>query len=358
MKDNLFINTADKKSTFSLIAAPYLTSQTAITLTSDNSNYHICVGRKINDLPIPNPEAAPIFPPQIKTPEEQRFYKLCQTAKTGTDLRVFLQWMILQTHYNRQCKSHVIPISNEAKILMLRALMYNLNLRNLLYELGAQDTLEHKIMDSVINICIKDNNKLNSHMYRSPGKGSLLNPRVYQGDTIMHITGRLGFYNLINKLCTRPGGSELLAISNSCGFTPVAAIGDQMHRLSIQKKNLDPDVYTVYHDRLKGCKSTADSHAMIAHFKESNIHLLNQKQPLLKRIFNVLSSVARDGFISTALNEADYMCDRLLDNRINWLGFGPKTPHMDDTLPQSSFAVRRNGTLVLLYGRPQLEKIR
>lgn len=350
-----------QNSTATFIMAPYLNRDSHLTATPDNGEMIICESIKMRNMVIKNPEAAPIFPPQINTPEEQRFYKLCQTAKKGRDLVEFIKWMRSQTQKKQHIQSHTIPISDEAKVLMLRALMYNLNLRKILHELGAEDSVEHKAVDSVINICIKDNKKLNCRMFRSPGEGCLLNPRVYQGDTIMHITGRLGFYNLINKICTRPNGSELLAMPNSCGFTPVAAIGDQMHRLSVKKNEIDPEIYAAYHDQLKGCKSTADSHTMIA-CKEHPVHLLDNKIPFLKRIFNLLASVASEGIFSTALSEADYVCDRLIDNRRDWLGFRPvkgsqQTSH-NTPASESMFLVNRNGKALLLYGQPDKQNSR
>lgn len=114
----------------------------------------------------------------------------------------------------------VHELSDEAKVLALRALIYNPHLTKAF--LLNDDIL----MDSVERLT-KDNKKLNTQMTH-PIDSRI---RSCSGDTLMHCAARMGLRRLLVHLYNAGAGDSLI-LTNSHGYTPFDSVLNQMDRVT------------------------------------------------------------------------------------------------------------------------------
>lgn len=296
---------------------------------------------------------------QLQTNEEKDFYDLIQTAKTMDELHPLLKWFNNDKKMKETQRGYKSPVCDEAKILMLRKLMYNDSFSDLLYNLGREK--EYKDMDYLLNHLIKNNNSLDCRMYKSAqGRESVsLRPRVFDGDTITHIAGRLGYFNILNKIFLFPAGIETLKMSNASGYLPVDAIGVQMNWVSADKE-LKAEEKKLQHDRLKGCEKTSINHIQIATWMHvtGQTEYTQKKKMWPKKVLELFSSVVTNGLAVTAAGEAYSLCyNKLLNNQEKrWIGVDPDPKQAPEASVKSSLVKRIAKHLEMmppaLYGAP------
>lgn len=117
----------------------------------------------------------------------------------------------------------VYELSDEAKVLVLRALIYNPHLT------GAFLLNDNTLMDSVEQLT-KGNKKLNTQMTH-PIDSRI---RSCSGDTLMHCAARMGLRRLLVHLYNA-GAGDSLTLTNSHGYTPFDSVLNQMDRITDDK---------------------------------------------------------------------------------------------------------------------------
>lgn len=110
-------------------------------------------------------------------------------------------------------------ISDESRILIMRAMIYNLNMRPHFQNISTK-------FNHVIRSLIIDNKEINRQMDRP------INTKIKSGkeDTLMHCAGRLGYPKLMYHLYNA-GAGDSLSIKNAHGYSPVASISNQRERV-------------------------------------------------------------------------------------------------------------------------------
>lgn len=264
--------------------------------------------------------------PQIQTPEEKKFYAAIQSPMTMEELDETIKWFKEDFAQKKEVKKHVSRVSDAARVLMLRELMYNPSFTHFLYNLGRSSEPCYKKVDSLVNLLLKDNKRLGAQMYKSLESTSCIRPRVFNGDTLTHIAGRMGYFNILNKIFLSKEGTLTLLTPNASGYTPIDAIGQQMDWLSAEKEKY-PDIYTEHHNRLKGCKSTSNSHINLGAWKYPLEAKAQLKRALGQGVANlgtsILSNGVAIGVAVSAINGASLMYDKLADTDKGWIGYNP-----------------------------------
>lgn len=114
----------------------------------------------------------------------------------------------------------VHELSDEAKVLALRALIYNPKLTQAFL-------LNDDILMESVEQLTKNNKKLNTQM-TEPIDSRI---RSCSGDTLMHCAARMGLRRLLIHLYNA-GAADSLILTNSHGYTPFDSVMNQMDRVS------------------------------------------------------------------------------------------------------------------------------
>jgi len=114
----------------------------------------------------------------------------------------------------------VYELSDEAKVLILRALIYNTRLTKAFL-------LNDNVLMSAVEQLTQGNKKLNTQM-AEPIDSRV---RSCSGDTLMHCAARMGLRRLLVHLYNA-GAGDSLTLTNSHGYTPFDSVLNQMDRIS------------------------------------------------------------------------------------------------------------------------------
>lgn len=176
-------------------------------------------------------------PTSQKQPRSNIKFKSAHTKKENS-LKDFLYILSELSSYktptevaNSECITHLNIYSDMAKILILRALIYNENLRNSFY-LGDQ------VLDKVINKLLTGNQKLNKPM-KQPQDQNILH-HTCDDDTLMHCAGKQGYHRLVAQLFYH-GCSSSLVIPNKNKFTPYDSTINQIARITYDNSLSEKD---------------------------------------------------------------------------------------------------------------------
>ncbi len=117
----------------------------------------------------------------------------------------------------------VHELSDEAKVLALRALIYNPKLTKAFL-------LNDSLLMSAVDTLTQGNKKLNTQMTH-PIDSRI---RSCSGDTLMHCAARMGLRRLLVYLYNA-GAGDSLTLTNSHGYTPFDSVLNQMDRVTDDK---------------------------------------------------------------------------------------------------------------------------
>ena len=175
---------------------------------------------------------------RIKRAKRRRFktYLSHFVEKIETPKAVFEHPLMQKVH----------ELSDETKILILRALIYNPHL--------TQDFLNNdKWLMNAVDTLIHDNKKLNTQM-AEPIDSRV---RSCSGDTLIHCAARMGLRRLLVRLYNA-GASDSLTLCNSHGYIPFDSVLNQMDRISADPKlTREEKVSKTFH--LEKVRSTLNS---------------------------------------------------------------------------------------------------
>lgn len=142
-------------------------------------------------------------------------------------------------------------ISDGAKILIMRALIYNPNIRQHF------KTYNLKTM-ALIELLIRDNLDINRQM-KKPINSQI---RSCEGDTLMHCAGRTGLRRLMNQLYNAGAGPSLF-FTNAHGHTPFESLSNRIEKVKdnnkISKMEKGPILFDLFETR-KTCEALERRH--------------------------------------------------------------------------------------------------
>lgn len=121
---------------------------------------------------------------------------------------------------NHPLIQRIYELSDDSRILILRALIYNPCLTKAF--LNNEHTLSH-----IVDLLLDDNKKINIQM-AEPIDARV---RSCSGDTLMHCAARMGLRRLLIRLYNA-GASDSLTLTNSHGYTPFDSVMNQIDRIT------------------------------------------------------------------------------------------------------------------------------
>lgn len=240
----------------------------------------------------------------------------------------------------------VYELSDEAKVLVLRALIYNPHLT------GAFLLNDNTLMDSVEQLT-KGNKKLNTQMTH-PIDSRI---RSCSGDTLMHCAARMGLRRLLVHLYNA-GAGDSLTLTNSHGYTPFDSVLNQMDRVTDDRTlTMEEKVSKNFH--LEKVRSTLNSLQYRKIIKNQNAiaKKLDVAYDEQKELGNILTSIPAQVVSKGVSGSLVGIVGRLSEWAYKQL-YHPKNNYISEDSAHTANIKKQNeyhhipANFVVLYGAP------
>ena len=240
----------------------------------------------------------------------------------------------------------IYELSDEAKVLALRALIYNTHLTPAFL---SNDGILMDVVEKLTN----GNKKLNTQMTH-PIDSRI---RSCSGDTLMHCAARMGLRRLLVHLYNA-GAADSLVLTNSHGYTPFDSVLNQMDRISDDSSlNIQEKAAKTFH--LEKVRSTLNNLEYRKIIKNQNAiaKKLDVAYDEQKELGNILTSIPAQvvskgvggGLVGIAGRLSEWAYKKIVPQKITYIS--EDSAHSANIKKQNEYH-HIPANFVVLYGAP------